>query len=123
LASSKGIIFPESMADILANPIDICFSSMPVESTTPAASLVIEGNAVTSNQPVGTDLLAETYPPTPCDLIAGLECVEDMLSDTIKVCEHAKHPRMTSAPPPCMHLGLRHTTHVASRYMKSKIQI
>jgi hypothetical protein len=38
------------MADILTNPIGICFGSMPAESTTPAAYLVIEGNTVTSNQ-------------------------------------------------------------------------
>jgi hypothetical protein len=31
------------MADILANPIDICFGSMPATSTTPAACLVIKG--------------------------------------------------------------------------------
>jgi hypothetical protein len=46
------------MADFLANPVDICFSSMPTESTAPAACLVIEGNAVTSNQQVKSDLLA-----------------------------------------------------------------
>jgi hypothetical protein len=67
------------MADILTNPVDICFGSMPVESTAPAACLVIEGNAVTSNQQVGADLLAETHPPTPRDLIAGLDRVEGML--------------------------------------------
>jgi hypothetical protein len=41
---------PESMADILANPVDICFASMPTKSTAPAACLVIEGNTVTSDQ-------------------------------------------------------------------------
>jgi hypothetical protein len=45
MALTNGVIFPESMADILANPVDICFSSMPVTSTTPATCLVIEGNA------------------------------------------------------------------------------
>jgi hypothetical protein len=50
MASTNGDIFPESMADILANPVDICFSSMPAKSTTPAVCLVIESNAVTSNQ-------------------------------------------------------------------------
>jgi hypothetical protein len=39
MASSNGVIFPESMADILANPVDIYFSSMPAKSTTPAAYL------------------------------------------------------------------------------------
>jgi hypothetical protein len=55
------------MADFLANPVEICFSSIPAESITPTAYLVIEGNVVTSNQQVGPDLLAETHPPTPCD--------------------------------------------------------
>jgi hypothetical protein len=50
MASTNGVIFPESMADFLANPVDICFSSMPTTSTAPATCLVIEGNAVTTNQ-------------------------------------------------------------------------
>jgi hypothetical protein len=50
MASTNGVIFPKSMADILANPVDICFGSMPAKSTAPATYLVIEGNAVTSNQ-------------------------------------------------------------------------
>jgi hypothetical protein len=27
--STNGVIIPESMEDILANPVDICFGSMP----------------------------------------------------------------------------------------------
>jgi hypothetical protein len=50
MASTNGVIFPESMADILANPVDICFGSMSATSTAPAACLVIEGNAVTADQ-------------------------------------------------------------------------
>jgi hypothetical protein len=38
------------MADIIANPVDICFGSMPAKYTAPATCLVIESNAVTSNQ-------------------------------------------------------------------------
>jgi hypothetical protein len=64
MASTNDVIFPESMADILTNPIDICFSSMSVKSTTPATCLVIEGNAVTTDQHIGIDLFTETYPPT-----------------------------------------------------------
>jgi hypothetical protein len=71
------------MTDILANPVDIFFGSMPTKSTAPAACLVIEGNAVTSNQQVRTDLLTETHPPTPSDLITGIDRVEGMLSDAI----------------------------------------
>jgi hypothetical protein len=50
VALTNDVIFPESMADFLTNPVDICFGSMPVTSTAPAACLVIEGNAVTTHQ-------------------------------------------------------------------------
>jgi hypothetical protein len=93
---------------------------MPAKSTTPAACLVIESNVVTSNQQIGTDLSTETHLHIPSDLTAGIDRVEGMLSDTIKVYERIKRPRRTSSPR-CMPLGLRNATHVASRYMKRKI--
>jgi hypothetical protein len=114
MASTNGVIFPESMADFLANPIDICFGSMPVTFTAPAACLVIEGNAVTTNQQIETDLSKKTHPPTPSDLIAGIDCVGDMISDTIKICEHVKRPRTTPSTS-SMPLGLRNVVRVASR--------
>jgi hypothetical protein len=55
MASTNDVIFPESMANILANPVDICFASMPAKSTTPAACLVIEVTAVTADQRIGSD--------------------------------------------------------------------
>jgi hypothetical protein len=122
MASTNGVIFPESMVDILANPVDICFGSMPATSTAPAACLVIEGNAVTTDQQIETDLPSETHPPTPSDLIAGIHRVKGMLSDTIKVCERVKRPRTTSSASSMPH-DLRNAAHVASRYMKHKIQI
>jgi hypothetical protein len=122
MASTNGVIFPESMADILVNPVDICFGSMLATSTTPAACLVIEGNVVTTNQQIKKDLSAETHPPTPSDLIAGIDHVEGMLSDTIEVCERVKHPCATPSTS-SMPLGLRNVAHVASRYMKHKFQI
>jgi hypothetical protein len=122
MASTNGVIFPESMANILTNPIGICFGSMPATYTAPAACLVIEGNTVTTKQQIGTDLSSYTHPPTPSDLIAGIDCDEGMLYDTIKVREHVKYPHTTSSPY-SMPLSLRNAAHVASRYMKRKIQI
>jgi hypothetical protein len=90
MASTNGVIFSKSMADILSNPVDIRFGSMQEKSTTPAAFLIIEGNAVTANQQIEADLTSKTHPPTPSDLIAGINRVEGMLSGTIKVCEHVK---------------------------------
>jgi hypothetical protein len=122
MSSTNGVIFPESMADILANPVDICFGSMPATSTALAACFIIEGNAVTINKQIKTDLSSETHPPTPSDLIAGIDRVEGMISDTIKVCERVKRPRTTSSPS-SMPLGLRNAARVASGYMTRKIQI
>jgi hypothetical protein len=123
MTSTNDVISPESMADILANPVDISFGSMLEKSTVPAACFIIESNVVTSNQQVGTELQAETNQPTPSDLIAGLDRVEGMLSNTIKVCERVKQPRRTPTSSSSMPLGLQNATHVASRYMKRKIQI
>jgi hypothetical protein len=50
MASTNRVIFPESMMNFLANPIDIRFGSMPEKSTAPAACLAIKGNAVTTEQ-------------------------------------------------------------------------
>jgi hypothetical protein len=122
MASTNGVIFPESMVDFLTNPVDICFGSMLATSTAPAACLVIEGNVVTTNQQIETDLSKKTHPPTPRNLITGIDCVGDMISDTIKICERVKHPRTTPSTS-SMPLGLRNAAHVASRYMKRKIQI
>jgi hypothetical protein len=120
MASTNSVILPESMADFLTNPVDICFGSMPVTSTTPAASLVIKSNPVTADQQIEADLLIETHPPTPSDLIAGIDRIEDMLPDTIKVCERIKRPRTTSSPS-SIPLGLQNAARIASRYMKRKI--
>jgi hypothetical protein len=122
MASNNGVTFPESMADFLANPVDICFGSMSATSTTPAACLVIEGNTVSTNQQIETDLSKKTHPPTPSDLIAGIDHVGDMISDTIKIREHAKRP-FTTPSTSSMPLGLRNAARVASCYMKRKTQI
>jgi hypothetical protein len=92
---------------------------MPAASTAPAACLVIEGNAVTTHQQIEIDLLKKTHPPTPSDLIAGIDRVGNMLSNTMKVCEHVKRPRTTPSTS-SMPLGLHNASRVASRYMKRK---
>jgi hypothetical protein len=122
MASANGVIFPESIADFVANPVDIRFGSMTAKSIALSACLVIEGNALTTDYQIETDWSLESHPPTPSDLIVGINRVEGMLSDTIKVCECVKRPHRTS-PSSSMPLGLRNVAHGASRYyMKSKIQ-
>jgi hypothetical protein len=113
---------PREHAYILANPVDICFGSMPATSTAPAVCLVIEGNAITTDQQIGAYLSSESHPPTHSDLIVGIHRVESMLSNTIKICERVKRPHTISSTF-SMLLGLRNAAHVASCYMKRKIQI
>jgi hypothetical protein len=122
MALTNSVIFPESMADILANPVDICFGSMLVMSTTPAARLIIEGNVVTTNRQIETNLSAETQPPPPSNLIAGIDRVEGVLSYTIKCSERVKRPCVTPSTSR-MPLGLLNAARVASGFMKRKIQI
>jgi hypothetical protein len=122
MASINGVTFPESMVDFLTNLVDICFGSMLTTSTAPTACLVTEGNAVSTNQQIETDLSKKPHPPTPSVLIAGIARVGDMISDTIKICEHAKRPCMTPSTS-SMPLSLRNAARVASRYMKHNIQI
>jgi hypothetical protein len=62
MASTNDVIFSESMADFLANPVDICFGSMPATSTAPDACLVNVGNIVTTNQQIETNLSKKTHP-------------------------------------------------------------
>jgi hypothetical protein len=118
MASTNDVIFPESMAEFLARPGNICFGLMPATSIALAACLVIEGNTVNSDRQFKTDLSKKTQPPTPRDPITGIDRVEDTPSDTIKICERVKRPRTSSMP-----LGLRNASRVASRYMKRKIRI
>jgi hypothetical protein len=63
----------------------------------------------------------KTHPPTPSDLTLGL-IVSGICSPTIKVCERVKRPRSTPSTS-SMPFVLRNAAHVASRYIKRKIQI
>jgi hypothetical protein len=87
MASTNDVIFPKSMADILANPVDICFGSMPATSTAPAAYLVIEGNAVTSNQQIETDLQHKPTHP----LLATISLGSNHLDEPCRIHEKSKH--------------------------------
>jgi hypothetical protein len=102
MASTNGIIFPKSMADFLANPVDIRFGSMPAKSTAPTACLVIEGNAVSTDQQIETDLLPETHPSTPSDLITGIKSVEGMLSTRSKSANASNALARPRHPPACL---------------------
>ena len=146
MTSSRGIVFPASMADFLANPIDIRFGSMPSDLAAPAANLAdIDNTTTVLVQQSDSDLLAETHPPTPrypiavisqavsssvrsrvptpCDLLAGIDRATHMLADSIKICEATLRPTAQEATPTRMPFGLRSPTRVYSDMMKTATQI
>jgi hypothetical protein len=90
MAARYGVVFSASMADILADHVEICFGSFTATSTTlaaatsPAASVKVpamSGIAPSSNQKL------KTHPPKPYDLVQGMQCIIDMMEETLQICE------------------------------------
>jgi hypothetical protein len=81
------------MADILGNPVEICFVSLTMTSTFPSVvtSPVTAVKIVTT--PAATspiDLASKTHPPKPYDIILGIEHVINMMEETLQICERAQ---------------------------------
>jgi hypothetical protein len=77
------------MTDILANPVEIFFGSLTVTSTTlaaatsPAIAVRIPATPVAAP---ASDLKLKTHPPKPYDIIQEMECVIDMIEETLRIC-------------------------------------
>jgi hypothetical protein len=80
------------MADILANPVEICFGSFTTTSTTlvvatsPTASVKA---SVTPDAAPSSSKKSKTHPPKPYDIVQGMERVIDMMEETLQICERA----------------------------------
>jgi hypothetical protein len=92
MAARSGVVFLASMADILANPVEICFGSFTTTSTTlavvtsPTASVKAP---TTSNAAPNTGKKSKTHLPKPYDIIQGMERVIDRMEETLQNCERA----------------------------------
>jgi hypothetical protein len=74
------------MADILADPVEICFGSFTATSPTTSVKVPATfGVAPSSGQKL------KTHPPKPYDLVQGMERVIDMMEETLQICERAQH--------------------------------
>jgi hypothetical protein len=82
------------MVDILANPMEICFSSFVAASTalavatSPTASVKIPA---TSDVAPSSGKKSKTHLPKPYDIVQGMEHVIDMMEETLQICERAQH--------------------------------
>jgi hypothetical protein len=76
MVARSGVLFLASMADIHANPVEICFGSFTATSTTLAAATSpmasMEVPATPAGAP-GSDQKSKTHPPKPYDIVQGME--------------------------------------------------
>jgi hypothetical protein len=137
-------MFLASMADFIANLVDICFGSFSASPATPvvislAADLgsrprkLIPKAALTSTltkqvseihlaTPVH-DLLEKTHPPTPFDLTAGMDCIINMMAETLEIREETQAKPKLAPGPSRMPLVLRSSTNIYSSKMAKMPQI
>jgi hypothetical protein len=86
MVTRSGVVFPTSMADILTNPVEICFGSFAVTSTVSAAATSPATTVKTPLTPVAvpiSDLESKTHPPKPYDIVQGMEHIIDMMNETL----------------------------------------
>jgi hypothetical protein len=90
MAARSGIIFPASVADILTDPMEICFGSFTTTSTALVAATsptaFVKGPAMSGIAP-SSGQKSKTHLPKPYDLVQGMECVIDMMDETLQICE------------------------------------
>jgi hypothetical protein len=88
MVAQSGVVFPASMADILANSVEICFGSFTATSTplvvvtSPTASVKA---LATPDAAPSSSKKSKTHPPKPYDIIQGMERVIDMMEETLQI--------------------------------------
>jgi hypothetical protein len=93
MVARSGVVFPASMADILADPVEICFGSFTTTLTTLAAATSPTANVktpATLDAAPSSSKKSKTHRPKPYDIVQGMECVIDMMEETLQICERAQ---------------------------------
>jgi hypothetical protein len=114
------------MADILADPVEICFGSFTATSTTlvaatsPTASVKVPA---TSGITPSSDRKSKTHPPKPYDLVQGMERVIDMMEETLQICERAQRSTQDASHHKTFPFGLRPPSDVYQHQATKSIQI
>jgi hypothetical protein len=110
MVARSGVIFLVSMANILTNPVKICFGSFTATSTVPAAmsSPMTAVKIVTTSAaaPV-SDLASETHLPKPYGTVQGIKCVIGMTAKTHQICERAQRSTLMASHRKTFPFGLR----------------
>ena len=114
MVAQSGVIFPASMADILANAAEITFGSFTATFSAPAAA----PPPATPVAELVSDPVSETHPPKPYDLVQGIEWVASMLEETLQICERAERSTRSAKRPTTFPFGLRPSAAVFTEEMK-----
>jgi hypothetical protein len=126
MVARSGVVFPASMADILANPMEICFGSFTVTSTTlatvtsPTASVKA---LTTSDAAPSPGKKSKTHPPKPYDIVQGMERVIDMMEETLQICERAQRSTQDASHRKTLPFGLRPPSDAYAHQAAKSIQI
>jgi hypothetical protein len=126
MVARSGVVFPASMADILANPMEICFGSFTVTSTTlatvtsPTASVKA---LTTSDAAPSPGNKSKTHPPKPYDIVQGMERVIDMMEETLQICERAQRSTQDASHRKTLPFGLRPPSDAYAHQAAKSIQI
>jgi hypothetical protein len=114
------------MADILANPVEICFDSFTatsttqVEATSPTAFVKV---TATSGVAPSSGQKMKTHPPKPYDLVQGIERVIDMMVETLQICKQAQCSTQDASQRKTFPFGLRPSSDVYQHQAAKSIQI
>jgi hypothetical protein len=113
------------MADILANPVEICFGSFTATSTTLAAATSpatsVEALTTLDAAPSSSEK-SKTHLPKPYDLVQGMEHVIDMMEETLHICERDQRSMQDASHRRTFPFGLRPASDVHARQAEKSIQ-
>jgi hypothetical protein len=121
-----GVVFPASMADILANPVEICFGSFTVTSTTLAAATSPTASVtapVTPDAAPSSSKKSKTHPPKPYDIIQGMECIICMMEKSLQIRERAQRLTQDASHRKTFPFGLRPPSDAYANQAAKSIQI
>jgi hypothetical protein len=126
MAARSGVVFPASMADILAETVEICFGSFTATSTTLAAATspaaFVEAPSTLDAAPAPAKSRRPT-PPKPYDLVQGMERVIDTMEETLHICERAQRSTQDASHRRTFPFGLRSASDVHTLQAAKSIRI
>jgi hypothetical protein len=126
MVARSGVVFSTSMADILANPVEICFGSFTLTSTTLAVATSPTASVkapATPDAAPSSSKKSKNHPPNPYNIVLGMEHVIDMMEETLHICKRAQRSTQDASARKTFPFGLRPPSDAYARQVAKSIQI